>query len=159
MSKIWIIKPQHLDEVIIHTEKELNQWCQNIFTSNKHTFMGKINIKEIEIASECDIDFNGFIDSIIRNSRIESLHNESTQYRMDLEDFFSIIPIKLDERLDFIRKCIEINGWKESHCRKIIGSHKSFFTKFIPNKISEDKRDEYFKKLAKVKNFETKIKI
>lgn len=155
MSKIWIIKPQYLEEVIIHTEDELHQWCQNIFTSNKHQFMGKINIKEIEIASESNIDFDGYVESMIRNSRIESITQESTPYRIDLEDFFTVIPKELDERINWIRKCIDLNRWKESYCRKILGTYKRLLTRTIPEKIEESKRKEYFDKLSKVKNFET----
>jgi hypothetical protein len=159
MNKIWIIKPQYLEEVIIHTEDELHQWCHNIFTSNKHQFMGKINIKEIEIASESDIDFDGYVESMIRNSRIEGLIEDSTPYRVDLEDFFNVIPKELDDRIDWIRKCIDLNGWKESYCRKILGTYKRVLTKTIPSKIDEGKRQEYFDKLAKVKNFEPDNKV
>ena len=46
MRKMWRIKPQYYDEIIVNSEEELNEWCLNKFMTNNYSFMGKIEINE-----------------------------------------------------------------------------------------------------------------
>ena len=160
MRKMWRIKPQYYDEVIVHSEEELNEWCLNKFMSNNYSFMGKIEINEYVIASETTTDFEAYVDSMIRDTRIATVLDTGsthTQYRKDLDELFTMVEKSghNHERLDFIRKCLILNGWKESNCREILGRNKRYFVKSVPEKLDEQDREEYFEKLAKVKNFET----
>jgi hypothetical protein len=160
MRKMWRIKPQYYDEVIVHSEEELNEWCLNKFMSNNYSFMGKIEINEYVIACETTTDFEAYVDSMIRDTRIATVLDTGsthTQYRKDLDELFTIVEKSghNPERLDFIRKCLILNGWKESNCREILGRNKRYFVKSVPEKLDEQDREEYFERLAKVKNFET----
>ena len=127
--------------------------------SNNYSFMGKIEIIEYVIASETTTDFEAYVDSMVRDIRIETVLDSGcadTQYRKDLENL--LVMVKKSghnpERLDFIKKCLILNGWKESNCREILGRNKRFFVKSVPEKLDEQDWDEYFERLAKVKNFE-----
>lgn len=159
MKKIWIVNPQYGDDKTIHSEEELNTWCRNIFTGNKHEWMGKIEITELEISCETKIEFNAYVDSMIRDIKIEKVFeaDPETQYRADVEDLFGMVAKAGHdtEKLDFLRKCMSLNGWKESTCREILGRYKRYFVKTIPEKMKVSERDEYFEKLARIKNFET----
>lgn len=153
MKKIWIIEDENQ---IFEDEKNMLDWCRQQFISDKHQLIGKLKVRELEVVGDHTVDFDYLIESMVRESRINGIFEEPhTQFRLDMEDLFRIMQPHSVEKLRWLRMCCELNGWRESNCRKILGANKQFMIRTIPARITKSGGDvnQYYEALAKVKNF------